>query len=83
MEKNNPKLELTQDEKGQLNGGYALQSSTTNGMENHFFSDNGNCKGDGWFDDNVTAAAALVVTSTLAWKHSSPYIPKIPLGISF
>lgn len=47
MEKNNPKLELTQDEKGQLNGGYALQSSTTNGMENHFFSDNGNCKGDG------------------------------------
>lgn len=56
MEKNNPKLELTQDEKGQLNGGYALQSSTTNGMENHFFSDNGNCKGDGWFDDNVNCS---------------------------
>ena len=53
---NNPKLELTQDEKGQLNGGYALQSSTTNGMENHFFSDNGNCKGDGWFDDNVNCS---------------------------
>ena len=56
MEKNNPKLELTQDEKGQLNGGYALQSSTTNGMENHVFSDNGNCKGDGWFDDNVNCS---------------------------
>lgn len=31
----------------------------------------------------LTAAAALAVTSTLAWKHSSPYNPKIPLGISF
>ncbi len=28
----------------------------------------------------LTAAAALAVTSTLAWKHSNPYNPKFPLG---
>ena len=49
----NTKLELTQDEQGQLNGGFTVKSPTTNGVENHLWSDNGNCKGGGWFDDNV------------------------------
>lgn len=44
---------LPHDEKGQLQGGFQLQSSS---FESHFFSDNGNCKGDGWFDDNVNCS---------------------------
>lgn len=32
---------LSHDEKGQLQGGFQLQSSS---FESHFFSDNGNCK---------------------------------------
>lgn len=35
---------LTHDEKGQLKGGFQLQNGS---LENHLFSDNGNCKGGG------------------------------------
>lgn len=45
--------ELTQDDKGQLFGGYALQSSSRKGLESQFLGENGNCKGGGWFDTNV------------------------------
>lgn len=41
---------LTQDEKGQLHGGFRLQKIT---FRTQFFSDNGNCKGGGLWDDNV------------------------------
>lgn len=44
------KIPLTQDEKGLLHGGFQLQSAS---FENHFFAENGNCKGGGWFDHNI------------------------------
>lgn len=56
MNKKIPKLEITRDEKGQLNGGFALQKSSRTPLDTNFFSDNGNCKGGGWFDDNVNCS---------------------------
>ncbi len=41
---------LTQSEKGQLQGGFELQSVS---LETRLWSENGNCKGGGWFDNNV------------------------------
>lgn len=41
---------LTKNEKDQLVGGFELCSADFN---THFFSDNGNCKGGGWCDDNT------------------------------
>lgn len=38
-------MQLSQDEKGQLHGGYELQESSS--QDSQFFSDNGNCKGGG------------------------------------
>ncbi len=42
-------IPLTQDEEGQLHGGFELQSAS---LDTRFWSDNYNCKGGGWFDDN-------------------------------
>ncbi len=47
-------MQLSQDEKGQLHGGYELQESSS--QDSQFFSDNGNCKGGGWFDDNTNCS---------------------------
>lgn len=47
-------LKLTQDEKGKLHGGFVLQTKAQ--VESQFCSDNGNCKGGGWFDDNVNCS---------------------------
>ena len=49
----NTKLELTKDEQGKLNGGFTVKSTTTNGVENHLWSDHCHCNGGGWFDYNV------------------------------
>lgn len=54
MEKENKKMEpLTQNEAGELRGGFQLHDST---LESRFFSDNGNCKGGGICDDNVNCS---------------------------
>lgn len=45
-------MQLSQDEKGQLHGGFELQQVSFDD-NSHFDSDNGNCKSGGWFDDNT------------------------------
>ncbi len=44
-------MQLSQDEKGQLHGGFELQESFD--QDEQLAADNGNCKGGGWFDDNT------------------------------
>ena len=44
-------LELSKNEKGQLQGGFNLQVS--HDAKTQFWADNGNCKGGGWFDTNT------------------------------
>lgn len=44
-------LELSKNEKGQLQGGFNLQ--LCHDVKTQFGADNGNCKGGGWFDTNT------------------------------
>lgn len=44
---------LSLNEKGQYQGGFQTSTASNDDFSNGFFADNGNCKGGGWFDDNV------------------------------
>lgn len=49
-ENSNLDMLLTEDEKGQLHGGFLLQGDA---LGTRFFSTNINCKGGGWCDSNA------------------------------
>lgn len=46
--------ELSENEKGQLQGGFALEG----GGESNFFNTNTNCNNDGWVDTNTNCKCA-------------------------
>lgn len=51
--KNEQMQPLSTNEQGLLQGGFVASKKAESSVDTHLFSDNDNCKGGGWFDDNI------------------------------
>lgn len=70
--KNEQMQPLSTNEQGLLQGGFVASKKAETGVEMHFFSDNGNCKGGGWCDDNTNCNNACAGCNKVGALQPSP-----------
>ena len=69
--KNEQMQPLSTNEQGLLQGGFIASKKAVAGAETHFFSDNGNCKGGGIFDDNINCNNACAACNKVGELQTS------------